>query len=76
MTAASQTAELLTGLHVDTGRMTRLVDAVGSTLLAEQRNLTGFVGTAGDDFDPTHYLGSSDAIIDAILERARSGGSR
>lgn len=76
VTAASQTAELLTGLHVDTGRMSRLVDAVGSTLLAEQRSLTGSVGTAGDDFDPTHYLGSSDAIIDAILERARSGALR
>lgn len=76
VTAAAQTAELLAGLHVDTGRMTRLVESAGSILLAEQRSLAGFVGAAGDDFDPTHYLGSSDAIIDAILERARSGGSR
>lgn len=74
--AASQTAELLTGLHVDTGRMARLVDSVGSTLLAEQRNLAGFVGATDDDFDPAHYLGSSNAIIDVILERARSGGPR
>jgi Adenylosuccinate lyase len=76
VTAASQTAELLTGLHVDTGRMARLVDSAGSTLLAEQRRLAGFIGTTADDFDPAHYLGSSDAIIDVILERARSGGSR
>ena len=76
VTAASQTAELLTGLHVDTGRMARLVDSAGSTLLAEQRSLAGFIGTTADDFDPAHYLGSSDAIIDLILERARSGGSR
>lgn len=76
VTAASQTAELFTGLHVDTGRMARLVSASGSNLLAEQRSLAGFVGADDDDFDPTHYLGSADAIIDTILDRARSGGSR
>jgi 3-carboxy-cis,cis-muconate cycloisomerase len=75
LTATSQTAELLAGLHVDTGRMARLVQAAGSGLLAEQRSLTGLVdGAATDDFDPTHYLGSTDALIDQLLARAASGG--
>ena len=77
LTAAAQTAELLAGLHIDTGRMARLVSSAGTALLAEERNLAGFVGRAGDiDDDPMHYLGSSDAIIDAVLERARSGGAQ
>lgn len=77
LTAAAQTTELLAGLHVDTGRMARLVSSAGTALLAEERNLAGFVGRGGDiDDDPTHYLGSSDSIIDAVLERARSGGAQ
>jgi len=75
LTAASHTAELLTGLHVDTGRMARLVQVAGSGLLAEQRSLAGmYDDTATPDFDPTHYLGSADAIIDELVARARSGG--
>lgn len=74
LTAADQTAELLAGLHVDTGRMATLVQAAGSALLAEQRSLAGLVDdSAESDFDPTHYLGSTDAVIDEILGRARSG---
>ena len=75
LTAASQTAELLAGLHVDTGRMARLVQAAGSGLLAEQRSLAGLYDEAATpDFDPTHYLGSTDAIIDELVARARQGG--
>lgn len=77
LTAADQTAELLAGLHVDTGRMARLVGSAGTALLAEERSLVGFLDRADDiDDDPTHYLGSTDAIIDTVLERARSGGAR
>lgn len=44
-------------------------------MLAEQRSLTGLVdGAATDDFDPTHYLGSTDALIDQLLARAAPGG--
>ena len=76
LTAAAQTAELLAGLHVDTGRMARLVASAGTALLAEERNLAGHIGRDDDvDDDPAHYLGSSDAIIDTILERAGSGGT-
>ncbi|WP_083883839.1 lyase family protein [Nocardia higoensis] len=74
VTAADQTAELLAGLHVDTGRMARLVQTAGSALLAEQRSLTELVESSGEpDFDPAHYLGSADVLIDEILGRARSG---
>ncbi|MFD4351176.1 lyase family protein [Nocardia sp. NPDC058518] len=77
LTAADQTAELLAGLHVDTGRMARLVHTASSALLAEQRSLAALVdGSPEPDFDPTHYLGSIDLLIDEIVARARSGGSR
>lgn len=75
LTAASQTTELLAGLHVDTGRMARLVQAAGSGLLAEQRSLAGlYDDPVTPHFDPTHYLGSTDAIIDELVARARQGG--
>lgn len=75
LTAASHTAELVAGLHVDTGRMARLVQAAGSGLLAEQRSIAGLVDTDGlPDFDPSHYLGSNDALIDLLVARARSAG--
>ncbi|WP_410875930.1 lyase family protein [Nocardia sp. A7] len=71
LTAADQTAELLTGLHVDTGRMARLVQSATSGLLAEQHSLARLVADAAEpDFDPSHYLGSTDALIDEILARA------
>lgn len=77
LTAAAQTTELLADLHVDTGRMARLVQAQGSALLAEQRSLAGLVaGSREPDFDPTHYLGSTSDLIDEIVGRARSGGAR
>jgi 3-carboxy-cis,cis-muconate cycloisomerase len=77
LTAAAQTAELLADLHVDTGRMARLVQDAGSALLAEQRSLAGLVGGSHEpDFEPTHYLGSTDTVIDDIVRRARSGGTR
>ena len=72
VTAASQSAELLAGLHVDTGRMARLVQASGSGLLAEQRSVASLVDGAEPDFDPTHYLGSTEEIIDELLARARA----
>jgi 3-carboxy-cis,cis-muconate cycloisomerase len=73
LTAGSQTAELLAGLHVDTGRMARLVQAAGSALLAEQRSLTRLFDDVAPDFEPSHYLGGTDAVIDELVTRARSG---
>ncbi len=75
LTAGSQTAELLDGLHVDTGRMDAVVKQRSSALLAEQRSIQGLFGTGSSrapDFDPSHYLGATGALIDAIIARARN----
>lgn len=77
--AASQTAELLEGLHVDTGRMSALVQQRSSALLAERRSMRELTAPPPgssrprpeDDFDPAHYLGATAAIIDGVLARAR-----
>lgn len=63
--AASQTTELLAGLRVDSGRMAATAHAAFSDLLAEQRSLGGHA------HDPGSYLGASDRLIDAILDRHR-----
>ena len=61
--AASQAADLLEGLVVDTERMAARVADVADTLRAEQRSMSG--GSADGA-----YLGATDHIIDNILERA------
>jgi 3-carboxy-cis,cis-muconate cycloisomerase len=71
--AGSQTAELLDGLHVDTGRMAAVVKQQSSALLAEQRSIGALFETPHDpDFDPSHYVGTSSALIDRIIARART----
>ncbi len=74
-TAASQTAELLEGLHVDSGRMVALVKQRTSALLAEQRSIQSLFDPASDpapDFDPSHYLGTTASVIDRVIARAQS----
>jgi 3-carboxy-cis,cis-muconate cycloisomerase len=80
VTAGSQTAELLDGLHVDTGRMAAVVKARSSALLAEQRSIGALFDSGFEpdrdrrretDFDPSHYLGATGSVIDQILARAR-----
>jgi 3-carboxy-cis,cis-muconate cycloisomerase len=74
LTAASQTAELLEGLHVDTARMARVVREQASGLLAEQRSIRSLTEPARDSGpgDPARYLGATDEIIEEILERSRT----
>ena len=78
LTAASQTAELLAGLHVDTGRMAGVVKQQASALLAERRSIRSLTDapeahpSAPSDLDPSHYLGATEAMIEEILERART----
>ena len=78
LTAASQTAELLAGLHVDTGRMAGVVQQQASALLAERRSIRSLIDSpapgpsAAADVDPSHYLGATEAMIEEILERART----
>jgi 3-carboxy-cis,cis-muconate cycloisomerase len=71
LTAASQTAELLDGLHVDTGRMAAVVKQQASALLAEHRSMAELSGSQRDaDFDPSHYLGATGSVIDQVIARA------
>jgi 3-carboxy-cis,cis-muconate cycloisomerase len=75
--AAAQTTELLTGLHVDTGRMRSTLATATADLLAERRSLAEPApGELAPDFDPdpdtdpASYLGAADALVDAVLARA------
>ncbi|WP_445255541.1 lyase family protein [Nocardioides aurantiacus] len=79
LVAASQAAELLEGLHVDTGAMGARVAQRSAALLAERRSIRELtappVGSSRprpeDDVDPAHYLGATARIIDGVLARAR-----
>lgn len=80
VTTGSQTAELLDGLHVDTGRMAAVVKQRTSALMAEQRSIHALfdtpAGSREPQFDPSNYLGATGAIIDQILDRAREERSK
>lgn len=65
LSASSQVTELLVGLVVDTDQMARRADDAADALLAEQRRFGETAST-----DPRDYLGATDQIIDAVLERA------
>jgi 3-carboxy-cis,cis-muconate cycloisomerase len=72
--AASQTTELVEGLRVDTDRMARNAEAASAGLLAEQASVARGVG--GEPVDqPSAYLGATEALVDAVLERHRGGRS-
>jgi 3-carboxy-cis,cis-muconate cycloisomerase len=64
--AASQATELLAGLRFDTGRAAANL-AAADDILAEQRTTSELTGRA----TASTYLGASDLIVDAILQRAR-----
>jgi len=69
--AASQTTELVEGLRVDADRMARNAEAASASLLAEQASVAG---PAGDQpADLASYLGASNELVDAVLERHRGG---
>jgi 3-carboxy-cis,cis-muconate cycloisomerase len=75
--AASQATELLSGLHVEVGRMRATLDADAGGLLAERRSLAplfprdqGIRDDQGPGADPVTYLGATDTLVDAALERA------
>jgi 3-carboxy-cis,cis-muconate cycloisomerase len=62
-TAASQAAELVTGLRVNPERMAATLAAARPGIDAEQRKLTS---------EPGPYRGATDEIIDAAIARARA----
>ena len=65
VTAASQTAELVSLLEVDTAVMKARVDAAREDLLAESAR-----ATAAED-----YLGAASVFVDAVLKRLPSEGN-
>lgn len=73
--AAAQVTELLGGLHVDPARMAATADASRDDLLAEARSVASLVddpsAAAQSPADLQEYLGATDVIIEAALERAR-----
>ena len=74
LVAASQTAELVEGLRVDTGRMAANVKQHADTLLAERDSLRQLVEDGRHDparNQPSDYLGAAHEIVDEILERAQ-----
>ena len=75
LTAASQTAELLDGLHVDTARMAAVVKQQSSALTAEQRSIAALLDREPGT-DPRHYLGAAGEIIDEVLARADDEAGR
>jgi 3-carboxy-cis,cis-muconate cycloisomerase len=70
--AASQTTELLEGLCVDTDRMAANAEAAATRLLAEQASLAGQLGGRPADA-LSAYLGASEELIDAVLDRYHGG---
>ncbi len=70
--AAAQTTELLEGLEVDAARMAANADAAATILLAEQATTAERFG--GEPVDaPSAYLGASEELVDAVLDRHRGG---
>jgi 3-carboxy-cis,cis-muconate cycloisomerase len=65
VTAAAQAAELASGLQVDAAAMRRRAEAAAAQLLAERGDRVG----EHEDADPSSYLGSTGAFVDAALDR-------
>lgn len=68
--AASQTTELVVGLHVDAERMRATLQSAAEVVLAECRATAALVGGEADP-DPTKYLGVTDDLVRGAVERAR-----
>ena len=67
--AASQTAELLEGLVVDTDAMRTHAATAWAELTAERDGIAAFAAGSGSDDD---YLGATDILIDSALDRAHT----
>lgn len=68
--AASQTTELLQGLHVDAERMRATLDHSADDVLAERRAIAEVLDEKADP-DPTTYLGIAEDLVAGAVDRAR-----
>lgn len=68
--AASQTTELLQGLHVDADRMSATLDHSADDVLAERRVIAELLDEKADP-DPTTYLGITVDLVAGAVDRAR-----
>ena len=68
--AASQTTELLQGLHVDAERMRVTLDRSADDVLAERRAIAEVLDEKADP-DPTTYLGIAEDLVAGAVDRAR-----
>lgn len=68
--AASQTTELLQGLHVDGERMRATLDGSADSVLAERRAVAELLDAKADP-DPTTYLGIAEDLVIGAVDRAR-----
>jgi len=68
--AASQTTELVQGLHVDADRMRATLDHSADEVLAERRAIAELVDEKADP-DPATYLGFTADLVAGAVERAR-----
>ena len=69
--AASQTTELVQGLHVDAERMRATLDHSADDALAERRVIAELLDEKAD-VDPTTYLGIAEDIVAGAVERAQT----
>ena len=70
VTAGSQAAELLAGLEVHADAMAATVQRAMPGLLAERASVRALTGQSAEAADPSRYLGATQSIIDATLDRA------
>jgi 3-carboxy-cis,cis-muconate cycloisomerase len=76
VTAASQAAELVEGLEVHADAMAATVQRAMPRLLAERVSILALTGRPAEAADPSDYLGATQSIIDATLERAERTGTQ
>lgn len=82
LVGASQAAELVAGLHVDTARMAERAEAAAPDLLAERAGIRAVRDERPPDReqdrdhdqeqDPRSYLGAAAALVHEVLERAHA----
>jgi 3-carboxy-cis,cis-muconate cycloisomerase len=72
VTAAAQAAELVEGLEVHSEKMAATVQRAMPGLLAERAAIRALTGRPVEAGDPSDYLGATQSIIDATLDRAET----